>query len=93
MKEWLIKKYANAVDDNGVDPSKLTKAQKISYENFITTVTNAGYGFDDKIVLLPATAPVKDPYEGVEIINNNNTYNKSTAQTKRNMADRTSNFE
>ena len=93
VKEWLIKKYANAADDNGVDPSKLTKAQKISYENFITTVTNAGYGFDDKIVLLPATAPVKDPYEGVEIINNNNTYNKSTAQTKRNMADRTSNFE
>lgn len=93
VKEWLIKKYPNIEYDNGVDPSKLTKAQKISYENFVTTVANAGYGFDDKIVLLPATAPVKDPYEGVEIINNNNTYDKSTAQTKRNMADRTSNFE
>ena len=93
VKEWLIKKYANAADDNGVDPSKLTKAQKISYENFITTVTNAGYGFDDKILLLPAIVTVKDPYEGVEIINNNNTYNESTAQTKRNMADRTSNFK
>lgn len=93
VKEWLIKKYANAAGENGVDPSKLTKAQKISYENFITTVINAGYGFDDKIVLLPATVTVKDPYEGVEIINNNNTYDKSTAQTKRNMADRTSNFK
>lgn len=93
VRKWLIKKYPNIEGDNGVDPSKLTKAQKISYENFVTTVANAGYGFDDKIVLLPATAPVKDPYEGVEIINNNNTYDKSTAQTKRNMADRTSNFE
>lgn len=93
VKEWLVKKYPNIKDNYGVDPSKLTKAQKISYENFVTTVANAGYGFDDKIVLLPATAPVKDPYEGVEIINNNNTYDKSTAQTKRNMADRTSNFE